>query len=284
VITSVPSPARASTRSDYAIVCLDLMQTDPGMAIYPYSENSSIGSRVAGAGSFAWDLFSSGWMPGKGVPLTQGADAWAGFDNVTIPFGPGCQFFSGNQSRILVRGINPSTPGAFGTAPAQILVSYHVILETEYLGTGASVAATNGVNVIGKTVFDFANLSLTSTGGEPVLDVPEGATVTDVSIDQLTRKEVSGVMVVSDILSYGMGVVNEIDITFFAGSQASAVDTSTVLTGEAGSMGSQTATTEVMSLDPNVVFTVVPEPAASALGAAAIACLGAISRRARRQR
>lgn len=279
-LATVPLAARAGTRSDYMVVCLDLSLSDPGFQLYPYSSNSSFGTRPVGGGSFSWDLFSEGRMPGAGIPyLTQGADAWAGYENATIPFGAGCQFFSGNQSQIGIVGRYLGAPQMTGTAPAQISVHYHVILETEFLGSGASIGATNGVQIDAPQQFGSANLSLTGSGGTPVLDVPQGAMVTDVSIGNLTRKEVEGVVVVNDMLSYGIGVVNRVDITFFAGSQASVSDSPVAVTGESGSMGSQTATTEVVSLDPNVVFTVLPEPGASVLGAVAFAGLGVLSRR-----
>jgi hypothetical protein len=216
-------------------------------------------------------------MPGPGVPyLTQGADSWSGYQNVTIPVGPGCRFFSGNESRIRVRGIRPATPEAFGTTPAQIRVHYHVILEAEYLGSGGRVGASNGISVVAPNQFGSASLSLLGSGGVPMLNVPAGATVTDVSVGDLTRKEVEGVLVVSDMLSYGMGVLNEVEITFFAGTQASSVEFAVAVTGEAGSMGAQTALTEVVSLDPNVVFTVVPEPGSPVLGALVLGALAAI--------
>ena len=280
VVASVPLDLRADTRSDYNIICLDLAQYDPGLATYPYAENSSSGSMTVPGGSFDWDLFSAGQMPGAGIPyLTQGADAWARYQNVTIPFGAGCQFFSGNESRINIRGTRTGFPDAVGSAPAQIRVHYHVILETEYLGNGGRVGASNGINVIAPNQFGSASLSLSGTGGTPALMVPPDATVTDVSMGNLTRKEVEGVLVVSDMLSYGTGVLNQVDITFFAGTQASAIETPVAVTGEAASMGAQTALTEVVSLDPDVVFTVVPEPGADALGALAIGCVAALGAR-----
>jgi len=277
--------ARADTRSDYRIICLDLLQSDPGIATYPSSTNASSGTHPApGGGSFSWDLFSDGWMPGPGVPfLNQAAEAWASLQGVTIPFGPICEFFSGTESRIVIHGINPSAPGASGTAPAQIRVHYHVILENEYAGTGvnvANVAAVNGITVNAPNQLGAADLILNdSRGGAPALTVPQGTTVTDVSIGPLTRKEVEGDLVISDMLDYGPLSANHVDITFFAGAQISTeVVPSVLVTAQAGSMGGEGAVTDVTSLDANVVFNVVvPEPGARAVGGVAVACLAAMA-------
>jgi hypothetical protein len=277
--------ARADTRSDYSIICLDLFQSDPGIATYPSSTNASSGTHPAPAGgSFSWALFSDGWMPDPGFPfLAQAAEVWTSFQGVTIPFGSGCQFFSGTESRIVIHGIKTSAPSEWGTAPAQIRVHYHVILENEYTGTGASVGAVNGINIDAPNQFGSANLSLNDSGGAPVLMVPQGTTVGDVSIGQLTRKEVEGDLVISDLFDYGPLSANHVGITFFSGTQTSTPNPTALVTAQAASMGGQTAVTDVTSLDSNVVFTVVvPEPGMGALGAAAVACLASMASRRRR--
>jgi hypothetical protein len=282
---STPFEARADTRSDYSIFCIDLISNDPGVASYPSSTNSNSGTHLAGGGSFSWDLFSDGWMPGPGIPyLTQGADAWAEFQGVTIPFGSGCQFFSGTESRIVIHGIKPSAPAESGTAPAQIRVHYHVILENEYAGSGANVGAVNGVSVNAPSQFGTANLILNDSGGAPALTVPNGTTITDVSIGPLTRKDLEGELVINDTLDYGALSANLVDITFFSGAQFSTeVPAGVLVTAQAASMAGETAVTDVTSLDPAVEFTVVvPEPGAGALAAVALSCLSALGARRRR--
>ena len=277
--------ARADTRSDYRIICLDFFESDPGIVTYPNSVNESAGTHpVLAGGSFSWDLFSDGWMPGPGIPfLNQTAETWASLAGVTIPFGPGCQFFSGTESRIVIHGVKPTAPGEWGTAPAQIRVRYHVILENEYAGTGANVGAVNGITVDGPNQFGAADLILNDSGGAPVLTAPQGTTETDVSIGPLTRKELEGELVISDMLDYGPLSASLVDITFFSGAQFSTESPSVLVTAQAGSAGAQGAVTDVTSLDPNVVFTVVvPEPGAGALGAVAVACLSAMTSKRRR--
>lgn len=273
--------ARADTRSDYRIICLDFSESDPGIVTYPNSMNESAGTfPVPAGGSFSWDLFSDGWMPGPGVPfLNQTAETWASLEGVTIPFGPVCQFFSGTESRIVIHGVKPSAPGEWGTAPAQIRVRYHVILENEYAGTGANVGALNGVSVNAPNQFGNADLILNDSGGDPALTAPQGTSVTDVSIGPLTRKELEGELVIPDMLDYGPLSASLIDITFFSGAQFSTeVPAGVLVTAQAGSAGAQGAVTEVASLDPSVVFTVVvPESSAGALGAVAVACLAAMA-------
>jgi hypothetical protein len=222
-------------------------------------------------------------MPGPGIPfLTQAAEAWASFQDVTIPFGPGCQFFSGTESRIVIHGVKPSAPAESGTAPAQIHVHYHVILENEYAGTGANVGAVNGITVNAPNQLGAADLMLNDSGGVPALTAPPGTTVTDVSIGPLTRKEVEGDLVISDMLDYGPLSVSHVDITFFSGAQVSTGNPTVLVTAQAASMGGQGAVTDVTSLDSNVVFTVVaPEPGASALGAVAVVCLAAVASKRR---
>lgn len=282
---SAPFEARADTRSDYRIICLDLLQSDAGIAGYPSSTNASSGThQPPSGGSFSWELFSDGWMPGPGVPfLNQAAEAWASLEGVTIPFGPICEFFSGTESRIVIHGIKTSAPGEWGTAPAQIRVHYHVILENEYTATGVNVAnvgAVNGITVNAPNQFGAADLILNDSRGDPpALTVPQGTTVTDVSIGSLTRKELEGDLVISDMLDYGPLSASHVDITFFAGTQISTeVVPSVLVTAQAGTMGGEGAVTDVTSLDPNVVFNVVvPEPGASAVGAVAVACLAAVA-------
>jgi len=277
--------ARADTRSDYHIICLDFSQNDPGIVTYPNSTNASAGTYpVPGGGSFSWDLFSDGWMPGPGIPfLTQTAETWASLTGVTIPFGPVCQFFSGTQSRIVIHGVKPSAPGEWGTAPAQIRVRYHVILENEYAGTGANVGAVNGITVDAPNQLGTADLILNDSGGAPALTAPQGTTVTDVSIGSLTRNELEGELVISDMLDYGPLSASHVDITFFAGAQFSTESPSVLVTAQAGSAGGEGTVTDVTSLDPNVLFTVVaPAPGAGALGTVAVSCLAALASKRRR--
>ena len=284
-LASASFAARADTRSDYSIFCLDLSSSDPGVATYPSSTNASSGTHLVGGGSFSWDLFSDGWMPGPGIPfLNQTAEAWTGYQDVTIPFGANCQFFSGTQSRIVIHGVKPSAPAESGTAPAQIRVHYHVILENEYAGTGASVGAVNGIQVDAPSQLGSANLSLNDSGGAPVLSAPQGATVGDLSIGPLTRKEVEGDLVISDMLDFGPLSASLVGITFYSGTQTNGTLNPTALvTAQAASMGGQTAVTDVASLDPSVVFTVVvPEAGASALGTISFVCLAALASRRRR--
>lgn len=277
--------SRADTRSDYSIFCLDLSASNSTPFLYPSSANANAGSHGTNGGSFAWDLRSDAWMPSAGFPfLTQAAEAAAAFQNVPIEFGPGCQFFAGSESRIMIRGASLAAPGSYGTAAAQIRISYHVILENEYTGTGASVGAVNGVNVSTPTQFDSTSLSLTDSGGAPVLSVPGDAVVTDGSVGALTRKEVQGSVVLNDMLSYGPGVLNQIGVTFFSGAQATTGTTASV-TAQAASLAGDTAVTDVVSLDPNVAFAVmVPEPGGAALGLGALLALAARSAVRKRDR
>ena len=282
---TAPFDARADTRSDYHILCLDFSESDPGIVTYPMSTNDSAGTYpVPAGGSFSWDLFSDGSMPGPGIPfLTQTAETWASLTGVTIPFGPVCQFFSGTQSRIVIHGVKPSAPGEWGTAPAQIRVRYHVILENEYAGTGANVGAVNGITVDAPNQFGTADLILNDSGGAPALTAPQETTVTDVSIGPLTRKELEGELVISDMLDYGPLSASQVDITFFAGSQFSTESPSVLVSAQAGSAGGEGTVTEVTSLDPNGAFTVVvPAPGAGALGAVSVSCLAALASRRRR--
>lgn len=284
---TAPLDAHADTRSDYHIICLDFSENDPGVVTYPSSTNGSTGTYpVPAGGSFSWDLFSDGWMPGPGIPfLNQTAETWASLAGVSIPFGSGCQFFSGTESRIVIHGIKTSAPGEWGTAPAQIRVRYHVILENEYAGSGANVGAVNGITVDAPNQFGTTDLILNDSGGVPALTAPQDTTVTDVSIGPLTRKELEGELVISDMLDYGPLSASLVDITFFSGAQFSTENPTPVLvTAQAGSAGGEGTVTEVTSLDPNVVFTVVvPESGAGALGAVAVACLGAMTSGRRRR-
>lgn len=274
--------ARGDTRSDYSVFCLDVFDSNSTPFMYPSSMNTSVGMQPISGGSFSWDLYSDALMPGVGFPfLTQSAEATAAWQNVPIDFGPGCQFFAGSVSRIGIRGRNLLSPGAFGTAAVQIRVNYHVILENEYGGTGASVGSVNGIDISTPTQFDSTTIGLTDSGADPVLSAPEGAMVTDQSSGALTRKEVTGSVLLNDMLSYGPGVVNLIGITFYAGAQASS-GSPAIVTAHAASLAGDTAVTDVTSLDPNVDFTViVPEPGGAALALAAGAAL-ALRRRLRR--
>lgn len=279
------SLAHADTRSDYSIYCFDLFQTDPGHVDYPRSVNGTAGTRPITGGSFSWDMTSRGWMPTTVDPfLRQTADAATSLTNVPVEFGPGCSFFSGTESRIVIQGTKLSAPFSSGTAPAQIRVHYHVILENEYAGSGASVGAVNGVNVNAPGLFDSTSISLTDSGGAALLDAPQGATVTDQSQGPLTRKTVEGEVLVNAMLNYGPAEEqnSKIGITFFAGTQATTANPSVLVTADAAALGGDTAVTDVTSLDPDVVFTVVvPEPGSAALALTACATVALCGRRRR---
>jgi hypothetical protein len=280
---SASAPVSADTRSDYNILCLDLIHYDPGVTGYPSSANSNSGTHPVTGGTFSWNLHSDGWMPGPGVPfLMQGADASATWQSVPIEFGAGCQFFSGTESHIVIHGIKQSAPSATGTAPAQIRVQYHVILENDYGGTGATVGATNGINISAPGQSDSTTLGLSDSGTDPVLSVPQSASVTDLSSGTTTRKEVTGASIISAMLAYGPLSANQVGITYYAGATGAANNPTANVTAYAGALGGNTAVTDVTSLDPDVTFTVAPEPGLGALEAAALATVATRALRRRR--
>jgi hypothetical protein len=144
----------------------------------------------------------------------------------------------------------------------------------------------NGVNVNAPGLFDSTSISLTDSGGAAVLSAPQGATVTDQSAGPLTRKTVEGEVLVNAMLNYGPAEEqnSKIGITFFAGTQTTTEAPSTLVTADAAALGGDTAVTDVTSLDPDVVFTVVV-PEAGAGAGALTACLALAlceRRRARR--
>lgn len=281
-LACVAAESGADTRSDYSLFCLGVTQSDPGSFTYPFSENGSIGTVLPSGGRIDWELLSDARMPGAGVPfLTQSAHASVSLENISIQFGPGCQFFAGSESRIVIRGVKPSAPQEVGTAPAQIRVRYHVILENEYGGTGATVGALNGIQISAPSQFESTLLGLADSGGDAVLSAPEGAAVTDLSQGALTRKEVEGSVVVNEFLSYGPGTLTQIGITFYSGMQAVSGAGATV-TARAAALAGDTAVTDVVSLDSGVTFTVVPEPGGAALALTAIGAIGVRSARRRR--
>ena len=47
---TAPFDARADTRSDYHILCLDFSESDPGIVTYPMSTNDSAGTYPVTAG------------------------------------------------------------------------------------------------------------------------------------------------------------------------------------------------------------------------------------------
>jgi hypothetical protein len=288
LVVAAPGDARADTTSDFQVVCFDLaLNLASQLTGFPFSQIASIDSASVGGGTLDWSIESSGQMPQTGVAtqLEQSADTAVGYGNVTVPFGAGCQLFGGNRSTIVVAGEHVSDPGISGTAPAQIRVQYHVLLEVGSETTGTELSAQGGINVaMAQSPFFTSESLILADDGEnpPELMVPQGASVTDLSAGGLTRKDVSGETLVTTMLDYGPNARNELMITFFTGSTGIRPGSgSGTLAGQTAAFGGETAVTDVTSLDPNVRFGVrfAPEATPGGLSLAALASLVALSRR-----
>jgi len=161
----------------------------------------------------------------------------------------------------VVAGSHVSDPAASGVADVEFRFEFRATLETS--GSDGSFAAYAGTELELLGV-DLDSFEVSADGN--LVQAPPGLSVVDKSPTRENRVyEISGTYVVEGQLLYGPDVKNVVKTTFYTGSEvANKLGSARIVRGFAAANAIRSVRYEIVSLDPNAVFTFVEAPAPSA--------------------
>ena len=280
LLAALPVTALASSTADITFSCFGFFNNvsleDPHQASLSHAEMLTPGGGTAnleGAGL--------GNIATASTPPTQGASGSLDALDVTLLPSDRCVVNGGNILLSRIFGVSTTAPQSSGTADAIVRFSYSGLHEYEDLAGDADWKAAASVFLFmppsRSDSFEVASSSKTG------LSMPAGFSAQDVSVGGRVGHLITGTVEIEATSSYGPSAMNELEVTHFGGGSFDGFSLSqggeSMVSGSASWNGLTTLTYEVVSMDPDVDFslTALPEPGAVLQLLAAFGTIGAVA-------
>jgi hypothetical protein len=237
---------------------------------YSYLADSMVvdagGGSVSLEGAATADLVAddAGVSPRQMAGASVTSSGSSGMTNLSYD---ACGTSAASALNAVVMGEYQGDATAVGTAAVEFIIDYNVKLEIRNNpdSDGGLVAFTStSLQVLG---LDPQSFRVNADG--KLINVPDGLTVTKLSVDSDNVYLVSGLYTVFGTLNYGYGRTNHVLTTFEAGVKAKGVEvngSTIVVEGFAAAEAVDSITYKIVSLDPNVAFWFVSEQAPEGRG------------------